>query len=129
MKLFKELAVLDPSHAAFYWDQHSLLHVRQVMPPPLSLYDEVWCLCACTTCAVTLLSTHELDDWKPFTHFACLQRISESMDSPGLNWYQLDQLSLTKFAGAERLLWVQKLDLSNNKLRSLDGECRKSVHF
>jgi geranylgeranyl transferase type-2 subunit alpha len=42
-------------------------------------------------------------------------------NSAPLNRMQLSRLSLTHVAFAERLLWVQVLDLSHNSLRSVEG--------
>lgn len=36
-------------------------------------------------------------------------------------WLRLNHLSLSKLAHFERLIWVQRLDLSSNKLQSLEG--------
>ena len=49
-------------------------------------------------------------------------------NSATLNHVQLCRLSLTRIGFTERMLWVQMLDLSHNKLRSIEGQILKSYN-
>ena len=37
-------------------------------------------------------------------------------------WLRLNNLSLSKIGHFDKLIWVQRLDLSNNKLQSVEGK-------
>lgn len=92
LKLLEDLIKLDPSHTSYYEDERSLVLINQVTFDKVSLVKHCWHLNKSTSSSV-----HE---------HACLR---------------LNKLSLTRIGFLERLLWVQILDLSHNKLRSIEG--------
>ncbi|KAI4970235.1 hypothetical protein ZWY2020_001149 [Hordeum vulgare] len=57
-------------------------------------------------------------DMEAFMKYCSVQVRSNSAP---LNHVQLCRLSLTRIGFTERMLWVQMLDLSHNKLRSIEG--------
>jgi hypothetical protein len=48
----------------------------------------------------------------------------ERSDGYHEGWFRLNNLSLSKLGSFDKLIWVQRLDLSNNKLQSLEGQSR-----
>ncbi|KAK8951662.1 hypothetical protein KSP39_PZI003237 [Platanthera zijinensis] len=92
LELFDDLVKLDPKHAKFYEDERSLVLLNQVT----------------------------IDKKSSSSHFSpCGNYISSKLRFCGR--MQLRSLSLTRIGYVERLLWVQVLDLSHNKLRSIEG--------
>ncbi|KAH9297565.1 hypothetical protein KI387_029247 [Taxus chinensis] len=93
LQLFNELIDIDPSHGEYYKDQFSLILFDQVTGSKEKLQGYVW--------------------------------DSVGMDSISHRhrhrWLRLNGLSLSRIGCMERLLWVQNLDISHNRLRSIDG--------
>ncbi|KAL0917324.1 hypothetical protein M5K25_012379 [Dendrobium thyrsiflorum] len=92
LELYDDLVKLDPRHAGYYEDERSLVIMNQVT------FDD------------KSLSSH-------LSHSS--NYISSKLHLHGC--LQLKSLSLTRIGYFERLLWVQTLDLSHNKLRSIAG--------
>ncbi|KAK8966896.1 hypothetical protein KSP40_PGU010452 [Platanthera guangdongensis] len=92
LELFDDLMKLDPKHAKYYEDERSLVLLNQVT----------------------------IDKKSSSSHFSlCGDYISSKLHF--CSRMQLRSLSLTRIGYVERLLWVQVLDLSHNKLRSIEG--------
>ncbi|KAJ6807115.1 geranylgeranyl transferase type-2 subunit alpha 1 [Iris pallida] len=92
LDLFNNLVKSDPSHARYYMDERSLVLMNQATFDKESMMKH---------CGHTCKSTSS----GPYQH-ACLR---------------LNRLSLTRIGFVEHLLWVQRLDLSYNELRSIEG--------
>ncbi|XP_008776168.2 geranylgeranyl transferase type-2 subunit alpha 1 [Phoenix dactylifera] len=92
LKLYEELIKLDPTHKRYYEDERSLVLMSQVTLDEEFLMKHTWHFNKLTSSS--------------FHNHACLQ---------------LSGLSLSRISFAERLLWVQMLDLSHNNLRSIAG--------
>ncbi|XP_020580824.1 geranylgeranyl transferase type-2 subunit alpha 1 isoform X2 [Phalaenopsis equestris] len=92
LKLYDDLLKLDPRHAGYYEDERSLVLMNQV------------------TCDEKSISSHR-------SHSSNYTSSKVHL----LGCLQLKSLSLTRIGYVERLLWVQTLDLSHNKLRSIAG--------
>ncbi|CAA2977132.1 geranylgeranyl transferase type-2 subunit alpha 1 [Olea europaea subsp. europaea] len=90
--LYHDLMELDPVHICYYEDEHSLVLLKQVTLSMESI----------------LRYCHQYGD-----------SISPSMDSHFC--LRLNDLSLSRIGNVERLLWIQMLDLSHNKIRSIEG--------
>ncbi|KAJ7518296.1 hypothetical protein O6H91_21G062500 [Diphasiastrum complanatum] len=91
LQLYEKLTRIDPSHAEYYQDRHSL-----------NLLDQI-----------TSDSAQLKERWSIGLHGSVLGR------DIGILW--LNGLSLSKLGYMERLLSLQMLDLSYNHLRALDG--------
>ncbi|KAK6141631.1 hypothetical protein DH2020_024634 [Rehmannia glutinosa] len=92
LALYQDLMKMDPAHICFYEDDYSLVLLKQL------------------TSNIESLLKH-------------CDRYQES-SSPSTNPYlcvRLNGLSLSRIGSTEHLLWVQMLDLSHNKLRSIEG--------
>ncbi|GFP82901.1 geranylgeranyl transferase type-2 subunit alpha [Phtheirospermum japonicum] len=92
LELYQDLMKMDPAHVCYYEDEHSLVLLKQLTSNKVSL------------------SKH------------CSQ-YQESL-SPSENHYlsvRLNGLSVSRIGSMEHLLWVQMLDLSHNKLHSIEG--------
>ncbi|KAL6505208.1 hypothetical protein OROGR_025025 [Orobanche gracilis] len=90
--LYQDLMKMDSAHTSYYEDEYSLVLLKQLTSNKVSLSKQ------CIQCE------------EPF--------------SPSINSYlsvQLNGLSLSRVGSMEHLLWVQVLDLSHNKLRSIEG--------
>nr|CAD1832068.1 unnamed protein product [Ananas comosus var. bracteatus] len=92
LELFDDLIKLDPSHKRYYEDEQSLVLLDQVTSDKESLVKYCW--------------LYDNPNFSTFRRHNCLQ---------------LRRLSLTRVGFVERMLWVQILDLSHNKLRSIAG--------
>lgn len=92
VELYDDLVKLDPRHAGYYEDERSLVLINQVTSDEKSL------------------SSHRSHS----SHYT-----SSKLHLHGC--MQLKSLSLTRIGYVERLLWVQTVDLSHNKLRSIAG--------
>ncbi|GLJ43606.1 hypothetical protein SUGI_0907570 [Cryptomeria japonica] len=93
LQLFNELIDIDSSHANYYKDQSSLILFDQVTGSKEKLQDYIW------------------------------ESVSIDFISHGQQniWLRLNGLSLSRIGCMERLLWLQNLDISHNRLRSIDG--------
>ncbi|KAI3449765.1 hypothetical protein Pfo_006430 [Paulownia fortunei] len=92
LALYQDLMKMDPAHICYYEDEYSLVLLKQL-----------------TSNIVSLLKR-------------CDQYQESS--SPSINPYlcvRLNGFSLSRIGSMEHLLWVQMLDLSHNKLRSIEG--------
>lgn len=92
LALYRDLMKMDPAHICYYEDEYSLVLLKQL------------------TSNVGSLMKH------------CYQYQESS--SPSMNPYlcvRLNGLSLSRLGSMEQLLWVQMLDLSHNKLRTIEG--------
>ncbi|KAL3647743.1 hypothetical protein CASFOL_008711 [Castilleja foliolosa] len=92
LELYQDLMKMDPAHICYYEDEHNLVLLKQLTSNKVSL------------------SKH------------CSQ-YQESL-SPSEKSYlavKLNSLSLSRIGSMEHLLWVQMLDLSHNKLHSIEG--------
>ncbi|KAL6564466.1 hypothetical protein OROMI_015916 [Orobanche minor] len=90
--LYQDLMKMDPSHTSYYEDEYSLVLFKQLTSNKVSLSKQ------CSQCQESL--------------------------SPSINSYLsvgLNGLSLSRVGSMEHLLWVQVLDLSHNKLHSIEG--------
>ncbi|KAG0476629.1 hypothetical protein HPP92_012999 [Vanilla planifolia] len=92
LRLFDDLIRLDPMHAGYYEDERSIVVVNQVTSDEQSLMSQ---------------NSHSSNYF--------------SSKLPLNGCIQLTNLSLTRIGSVDRLLWVQVLDLSHNKLHSLAG--------
>ncbi|KAK8961696.1 hypothetical protein KSP40_PGU006990 [Platanthera guangdongensis] len=92
LELFDDLVKLDPKHSKYYEDEKSLVLMNQVTIDKKSFSNH------CSSSSNYISSKLHLH--------GCMQ---------------LRNLSLTRIGYVERLLWVQVLDLSYNKLRSIEG--------
>ncbi|ERN14381.1 geranylgeranyl transferase type-2 subunit alpha 1 [Amborella trichopoda] len=92
LDLFSSLLKMDPTHAHYYKDQHSMVLIEQVTSDRDTLLKHCW--------------HHEKQ-----TSIGSLSNV----------WLRLNNLSLSRIGSFERLLWVQMLDLSHNELRSIEG--------
>ncbi|KAL2492992.1 RAB geranylgeranyl transferase alpha subunit 1 [Abeliophyllum distichum] len=90
--LYHDLMKLDPTHICYYEDEYSLVLLKQVT----SSMESILKYCH-----------HHGDSTSP------------SMDSRFC--LRLNDLSLSRIGSVERLLWIQMLDLSHNKIRSIEG--------
>ncbi|KAL0419770.1 UNVERIFIED_CONTAM: Geranylgeranyl transferase type-2 subunit alpha 1 [Sesamum radiatum] len=92
LALYLDLMKMDPAHICYYEDEYSLVLLKQL------------------TSNIGSLVKH------------CYQYQESS--SPSMNPYlcvRLNRLSLSRLGSMEQLLWVQMLDLSHNKLRTIEG--------
>lgn len=93
LQLFNDLIEIDPPRAEYYKDQFSLILLDKVSSSKQNLQEYCW-------------------DSKG----------KGSLSNGGLNiWLRLPGLSLSRIGSLEQLLWVQRLDISHNRLRSIDG--------
>ncbi|XP_020102061.1 geranylgeranyl transferase type-2 subunit alpha 1-like isoform X2 [Ananas comosus] len=92
LDLFDVLIKLDPSHKRYNEDEQSLVLLDQATSDRESLVKYCW--------------QYDNPYFSTFRHHNCLQ---------------LSRLSLTRVGCVELMLWVQILDLSHNKLRSIAG--------
>ncbi|CAA0841929.1 RAB geranylgeranyl transferase alpha subunit 1 [Striga hermonthica] len=92
LALYQDLMKLDPAHICYYEDEYSLVLFKQLTSDKASLLKRCY-------------QYHEplLSSVKPYL---CAR---------------LNGLSLSRIGSMEHLLWVQMLDLSHNKLRSIEG--------
>lgn len=93
LQLFNDLIEIDPSHAEYYKDQFSLILLDKVSSRKQNLQEYCW-------------------DSKGTGSFSNGERNK---------WLRLHGLSLSRIGSLEKLLWVQRLDISHNRLRSIDG--------
>ncbi|OAY70022.1 hypothetical protein ACMD2_06553, partial [Ananas comosus] len=92
LDLFDVLIKLDPSHKRYNEDEQSLVLLDQATSDRESLVKYCW--------------QYDNPYFSTFRRHNCLQ---------------LSRLSLTRVGCVELMLWVQILDLSHNKLRSIAG--------
>lgn len=92
LELFDDLVKSDPKHAKYYEDERSLVLMNQV----------------------TLDMKSSVSHFLPSSNY-----ISSNLHLCGR--LQLRSLPLSRIGYVERFLWVQVLDLSHNKLRSIEG--------
>jgi len=93
LQLFNDLIEIDPSHAEYYKDQFSLILLDKVSRRKQSLQEYCW-----------------------------ESKGTSSLSNVGPNkWLRLHGLSLSGIGSLEQLLWVQRLDISHNRLQSIDG--------
>lgn len=93
LQLFNDLIEIDPSHAEYYKDQFSLILLDKVSSGKQNLQEYLW-----DSKGTGSLSNGERN-----------------------KWLRLHGLSLSRLGCLEQLLWVQRLDISHNRLRSIDG--------
>ncbi|KAG6400863.1 hypothetical protein SASPL_137708 [Salvia splendens] len=92
LALYHDLMKMDPAHIGYYEDEYSLVLMKQLTSNTESLLK----LCG----------------------------KYQELSSPSISSYtsvRLKVLSLSRVSCLEHLLWVQMLDLSHNKLRSIEG--------
>ncbi|XP_058069367.1 geranylgeranyl transferase type-2 subunit alpha 1 [Magnolia sinica] len=92
LQLFNDLMKLDPVHACYYKDEHSLVLMEQLTSNRESLVK----------------------------HCSYYKELKPSRAQPTV-CLRLNKLSLSRIGFFERLLWVQMLDLSHNELQSIEG--------
>ncbi|KAF5729287.1 RAB geranylgeranyl transferase alpha subunit 1 putative isoform 1 [Tripterygium wilfordii] len=92
LKLYTELIRLDPMHAEYYKDKHSLALLQKV-----------------TSCRESLLER--------CFHYKDLTSLGIGVPV----CLRLNNLSISRLGSIENLLWVQMLDLSHNDIRSIEG--------
>ncbi|PIM98297.1 Protein geranylgeranyltransferase type II, alpha subunit [Handroanthus impetiginosus] len=92
LALYHDLMKMDPRHLCYYEDEYSLVLLKQVTSNMGSLLKH-----------------------------CCQYRESSSPNAKPYSCLRLNGLSLSRFGSMEHLLWVQMLDLSHNKLRSVEG--------
>ncbi|CAL9103568.1 unnamed protein product [Musa acuminata var. zebrina] len=92
LTLYDDLMKLDPSHKRYYEDEQSVVLMDQLTSDKDSLTKHCW----------------QFDE-----------PTSSSFHCQYCLW--LNELSLTRIGSVKNILWVQMLDLSHNKLRSVEG--------
>ncbi|XP_051118791.1 geranylgeranyl transferase type-2 subunit alpha 1 isoform X2 [Andrographis paniculata] len=92
LALYNDLMKMDPSHICYYEDEYSLVLLKQL-----------------TSNSETLLK--HCGEYKEPCSPHTISYLSVRMNG----------LSLSRIGSMEQLLWVQILDLSHNKLRSIEG--------
>ncbi|GER24927.1 geranylgeranyl transferase alpha subunit-relatedfamily protein [Striga asiatica] len=92
LALYQDLMKMDPAHICYYEDEYSLVLFKQLTSDKASLLKH------CYQYHEPLLSS--------VNPYLCAR---------------LNGLSLSRIGSMEHLLWVQMLDLSHNKLRSIEG--------
>ncbi|KAH6755414.1 hypothetical protein C2S53_013455 [Perilla frutescens var. hirtella] len=92
LALYHDLMKMDPAHICFYEDEYSLVLFEQLTSNTESLLK----------------------------HCGNYQEPSSPSISPYI-FVRLNGLSLSRVSSMENLLWVQMLDLSHNKLQSIEG--------
>ncbi|XP_015571477.2 geranylgeranyl transferase type-2 subunit alpha 1 [Ricinus communis] len=92
LRLYCQLIKLDPTHARYYKDVHSLALLQQVTSSQESVLSRCF-------------------------HYRDLTSLSSGYPI----CLRLNNLSLSRIGAVEKLLWVQMLDLSCNELQSIEG--------
>ncbi|PIA56206.1 hypothetical protein AQUCO_00700513v1 [Aquilegia coerulea] len=92
LELFTDLMKLDPTHSSYYKDEHSLVLMEKLISNRKSMSKH--CFFYGESSSSNLCNS------------VCLR---------------LNKLSLSKIGSFEHLLWVEMLDLSHNKLHSIEG--------
>lgn len=92
LALYHDLMKMDPAHICHYEDEHSLVLLEQLTSNIESL--------------LKLCGNYQESCSPSISPYTCVR---------------LNGLSLSRVSSMENLLWVQMLDLSHNKLRSIEG--------
>lgn len=92
LQLYCDLTKLDPPHSQYYEDEYSLVLLMKV-----------------TSSTESLLG------------YCCQYKDSTSLNISDSTCLRFNNMSLSRIGSFEQLLWVQVLDLSHNKVRSIEG--------
>lgn len=138
LQLYNDLMALDSSHDQYYKDEHSVALLHKVLSLPFSCESQFdFLLLNFLSDLNSCIEFFSLFDFRCFYLLVIIKenvdaQVTSSTESLSRHLFRyrnmnnivclrLNNLTLSRIAAVEKLLFVQMLDLSHNELHSAEG--------